>query len=325
VRDWLTWVVVTPLLFRLADRFPLGRSKLGSRLTLYSVATMVVLSLCIAFESLIDPGFHPNQSPPGPGFSRGEHRDRAASDPGKSQPNHPHTHPTVNLVRLGTFQLPLYLMIISAAHASVFYTRDRERAVSLARARLDVLTAQLQPHFLFNTLNMIAELVHEDQNKADAMITALSEMLRLTLNANATDLVPLGDEARFIERYFKIMQARFGARLQYECDITAAARRGLVPPFLLQPLVENSIRHGLEGLKAGGKVTIRGEVKNKLLHVLVQDNGAGLSATNVKPEGLGLTNTRERLRQLFGDSASLTIKQCEGVTVEMSLPFTTVR
>ena len=102
-------------------------------------------------------------------------------------------------------------MIISAAHATLFYRRDRDREASLARARLDVLTTQLQPHFLFNTLNTIAELVHEDPHRADEMITALSEMLRLTLDANATQFVPLQSEMEFIDRYVSIMQTRFAA------------------------------------------------------------------------------------------------------------------
>lgn len=183
------------------------------------------------------------------------------------------------------------------------------------------MTTQLQPHFLFNTLNTIAELVHEDPNKADAMITAVSEMLRLTLDANATELVPLQRETQFIERYFAVMQARFGDRLQYDCDITPAARLGLVPPFLLQPLVENAIKHGLEPKSGGGQVIICGEVIGQMLIVSVHDDGVGLPDGNPKRAGLGLTNTRERLRQIYGDSATVVIRNGNGVTVEVTMPF----
>ena len=147
-------------------------------------------------------------------------------------------------------------MIVSGAHAALFFRRDEQRAASLARARLEVLKGQLQPHFLFNTLNVIAELVHEDPEKADAMITALSDMLRLTLDSASEQLVPLEREMEFVERYFAIMQIRLGERLRYECNIEPAARGALVPPFLLQPLVENAILHGIEPIPAGGAVTI---------------------------------------------------------------------
>lgn len=230
----------------------------------------------------------------------------------------------IDLVYIGTFQLPLYLMIMSAAHAALFYRRDREREASLAKARLHVLTMQLQPHFLFNTLNMIAELVHEDPPKADAMITSLSEMLRLTLDANAAELVPLQQEAQFIERYFAIMQMRFGERLQYLCEIAPEARAALVPPFLLQPLVENAIRHGLDPTPAGGTVTIRAAIAGERLVISVRDTGVGLSEGAPPSEGIGLRNTRERLRQLFGPAASVTLKNGRGLEVEVALPLLTV-
>lgn len=212
-------------------------------------------------------------------------------------------------------------MIVSAAHAHLFYRRDREREASLTRARLDVLTAQLQPHFLFNTLNTIAELVHEDPNQADAMITALSEMLRLTLDANAAQLVPLKHETAFIERYFAIMQMRFGERLQYDCDIADDARNAVVPRFLLQPLVENAIRHGLYPKPEGGKVTICDAVVADMLRIQIRDDGVGLPEMGTKREGLGLGNTRARLHGLFGDDASVNVRDIGGVEVEVILPY----
>ena len=124
-------------------------------------------------------------------------------------------------------------MIVSGAHATVFFRREQQRAASLAEARLDALRSQLQPHFLFNTLNVIAELVHQDAEKADAMITALSEMLRLTLDTKAEQLVPLSREIEFIEQYFSIMQIRLGDRLRYAVSITPMAQDALVPPFIL--------------------------------------------------------------------------------------------
>jgi sensor histidine kinase YesM len=214
-------------------------------------------------------------------------------------------------------------MIISGAHAALFYRRDQQRAASLAGARLEVLKGQLQPHFLFNTLNVIAELVHEDPEKADAMITALSDMLRLTLDSASAQLVPLEREVGFVERYFAIMQTRLGERLQYECDIKLAAYRALVPPFLLQPLVENAILHGIDPIPAGGLVTVRAWVEGDKLHVSVADNGAGMKTAQPIREGIGLANTRARLRELFADAAEVTLTNGKGVTVEATMPFRT--
>lgn len=211
-------------------------------------------------------------------------------------------------------------MIVSAAHAALFFRRDQQRAASLARARLEVLKGQLQPHFLFNTLNVIAELVHQDADKADAMITALSDMLRLTLDSASEQLVPLEREIEFVESYFAIMQTRLGERLRYECDIKLAAHRALVPPFLLQPLVENAILHGIEPIPTGGVVTIRAWVKGDDLHLSVADNGIGMETPPLR-EGIGLANTRARLQELFGDTAQVILTNGRGVTVEVIMPF----
>jgi two-component system, LytTR family, sensor kinase len=213
-------------------------------------------------------------------------------------------------------------MIVSGAHAALFFRRDQQRAASLARARLDVLKGQLQPHFLFNTLNVIAELVHEDPEKADAMITALSDMLRLTLDSASDQLVPLERETDYVERYFAIMRTRFGERLQYECNIPPPTRLALVPPFLLQPLVENAILHGIEPVPAGGMVTIRAWIKGDKLHVSVTDNGVGMETPPVR-EGIGLANTRARLQELFGGAAQVTLTNGKGVTVEVIMPLRT--
>src|SRR5207248_9085507 len=123
--------------------------------------------------------------------------------------------------------------------------------------------------------------------KSDALITALSDMLRLTLDSASDQLVPLERETDFAERYFAIMQIRLGERLRYECNIMPAARGALVPPFLLQPLVENAILHGIEPLPAGGMVTIRACLKGDELHLVVADNGVGMEAPP-KLEGIGL-------------------------------------
>ena len=211
-------------------------------------------------------------------------------------------------------------MIISGAHAAVFFRRDQQRAASLAEARLHVLRSQLQPHFLFNTLNVIAELVHQDAEKADTMITALSDMLRLTLDSGADQFVTLGREMEFTEQYVAIMQIRFGERLHYESDIASEAREALVPPFFLQPLVENAILHGIEPKPGGGTVSVRGWMDRGKLRVTVADNGIGLTAAHPQ-EGVGLSNTRARLQELFAGDATVSLTSGKGVTVVVMLPF----
>ena len=231
----------------------------------------------------------------------------------------------LDLVHIFTYELPIYLMIICAAHAAVFYRRDQERAANLAHARLDNLRAQLQPHFLFNTLNTIAGLAHTDPHKADAMVTHLSELLRLTLRASSETLVPLADEAEFLARYFDILEVRFDGRITYNLDLTPTAKISLLPPLLLQPLVENAVRHGLEPDERGGRVTVKASITEKnLLRLVVSDNGRGVVAGGSFEEGVGLSNTRARLQELYGADASMTIRPHDGFTIEITIPFRTV-
>jgi hypothetical protein len=319
IRDWLPWAVLTPLIFRLVRRFPIDRQVWKLTLPLHLVCCAVAVSLCQWWQGYSDPHFRPAPLPPPPpptALERNEPGER------RGPPPRGPSHAWVDLFHLVTFGLPIYFMIVSGAHATLFFRRDQQRAASLARARLDALRSQLQPHFLFNTLNVIAELVHEDPEKADAMITALSDMLRLTLDSASEQLVPLEREAEFVERYFAVMQTRLGERLQYECNIPLSVQMALVPPFLLQPLVENAILHGIEPLPTGGVVTIRAWIEGNNLHVSVADNGIGLEAPPTR-EGIGLTNTRARLQELFGGAAQVTLTNGKGVTVEITMPFRT--
>src|SRR5262245_41606525 len=193
IRDWLPWAVLTPIIFRFVMRFPIDRRRLKTTVPLHILCCAIFVSLCQWWQAFSDPSFRPAPLP-------------TSSSEASERPNQPHFHgPSgawVDLFHLVTFGLPIYLMIVSGAHAALFFRRDQQRAASLALARLEVLKGQLRPHFLFNTLNVISELVHEDPDKADAMITALSEMLRLTLDSDSEQFVPLERETDFAERYF---------------------------------------------------------------------------------------------------------------------------
>jgi two-component sensor histidine kinase len=327
LRDWLPWAVLTPIIFRFVRSFPIDRQGWKIAVPLHLFFCAAVIALCQWWQHFYDPHFRPAPLPPPPPPAiAGVPPEPPPWPPPPGPPHHGPPHgPSpawVDLFHLVTFGLPIYLMIVSGAHAALFFRRDQQRAASLARARLDALRSQLQPHFLFNTLNVIAELVHEDPEKADAMITALSEMLRMTLDSAAEQLIPLEREIEFVERYFAIMQTRLGERLHYDCNIPLSAQRALVPPFLLQPLVENAILHGIEPTASGGVVTLRARVKDDSLHLSVADNGIGMETPPAR-EGIGLANTRARLQELFGSAAQVTLTNGSGVTVEVTLPFRT--
>ena len=203
--------------------------------------------------------------------------------------------------------MPVYWVVVCGAHALLFYRRSQERerralelAASLAQAKLQALRMQLQPHFLFNTLNAISTLVHRDAAAADEMIGNLSDFLRLTLeNADRPEL-PLGEELEFVRCYLAIEQVRFGDRLRVDYDVPAELRSVAVPTLILQPLVENALRHGLEPQTGGGTLRIEARRMGDSLQISVIDNGRGLPAQPPQRTGIGVANTRERLRERFG-------------------------
>ena len=221
-----------------------------------------------------------------------------------------------------------YLAIAACSHAVKFYDKFRERELraseleaSLAQAQLQALKMQLQPHFLFNTLQTIAELVHQDPVGADQMILRLSELLRMTLQSNGINEVSLQDEIDFLKVYLEIEQARMGDRLAVTMRIAPDTCVARVPSLLLQPLVENAIRHGIAPYAAGGEITITSARENGSLHLLVRDTGPGLPSGNVRTTGVGLANTRARLRQLYGSGARLDLANDHGLVVSVELPF----
>jgi LytS/YehU family sensor histidine kinase len=201
--------------------------------------------------------------------------------------------------------------------------RASQLEAQLAQSQLQLLRSQLHPHFLFNTLHAISTLMHRDVEAADKMMSKLSELLRRSLDTAARHQVPLAEELEFLAPYLEIEQARFSDRLRVELDIDAAAREALVPALLLQPLIENAIRHGIAPRRGPGRVTLRAVRERDRLALEVCDDGVGPPL--VLAEGIGLGNIRQRLARLHGDDFAMTAgaRDPVGFAVRLSLPYQT--
>jgi hypothetical protein len=234
------------------------------------------------------------------------------------------------------WQLFLAVYAVSVSLGSAWRLRqqalERERralelSASLSLAKLEALRLQLQPHFLFNTLNAIATLVHRDANAADEMITNLGDLLRLVLESTDPE-VPLRRELDLVDRYLAIERVRLGERLQVERTVAPGVLDAAVPPLMLQTLVENAVRHGVEPRRETGAIAIRAERVGGQLSLIVSDNGVGLPGAGAGTEkrGIGLANTEARLRELYGGRARLTLLAPPegGTRVEIAVPWRVV-
>src|SRR6185503_9765516 len=224
--------------------------------------------------------------------------------------------------------LTIYWTTLVVAHALYYYRRLREKeaqtarlSTQLAQAQLQALKMQIHPHFLFNTLNSIAALLHQDIEAADRMIAKLGDFLRLTLKRSDAQLVEFDQELQFLKCYLDIEHIRFQDRLTVDMDIDPYALTATVPNLILQPIVENAVRHGVATQTHHGHIAIRAYRMNGRLIMKVEDNGPGLK-TNRNGAGIGLSNTRARLEQFYGDDFSFQIANSKesGVTVTFDLP-----
>src|SRR5687767_6938373 len=204
------------------------------------------------------------------------------------------------------FNVLIYWVVVCVGHATDYYRqfRQRERRTlelekSLGQAKLKTLQMQLNPHFLFNTLHAISALMHKDVKAADRMISRLSDLLRRALDSGETQEVPLSHEIDFLRRYLEIEQTRFGDRLEVQFDVPHETSALLVPNLILQPLVENAIKHGIEPHARRGRVQVVTRLDRDQLVLEVRDNGGGLKSDHI--ERIGVANTRDRLQQLYGD------------------------
>jgi sensor histidine kinase YesM len=236
------------------------------------------------------------------------------------------------LVKTFPFNLLIYGVIVSVSHAIDYYRKYHERTVQalelekhLTEARLQSLLRQLKPHFLFNSLNGIASLMYSDVAAADKMLVRLSELLRLSMSHSGAPLAPLRDELAFLEKYLEIERIRFRDRLTFTMAIDPATLDALVPSLLLQPIVENAIRHGIEPHARPGRIAMRAVRHDEELVVTVTDNGAGMPPGGFTREGIGVGNTRARLAELYGERHRFAFSNQPdgGLVVTIAIPFVT--
>lgn len=286
------WVPLALGLVWLAFRFPIERGRIAGPLAVHTAAAVMVVVIRAVFIHSLDPWLHWYPAPPA------------------------FVDVLVQSVGNNFFQAWL---VVGVAHALVYADRAREREAQavrlqsqLADARLEALSSRLNPHFLFNALNSIAELVHRDADAADRMIVGLSALLRSSLEQAAHAEVPLAQELALVEHYLDIEKIRLGERLRVEWDVADDARGACLPPLLLQPLVENAVRHGISRRLTPGTLQVRAWCEGERLHVEIGDDGAGDAA--YPGVGIGLGTTRDRLHALHGDAATLALRREDGMT-----------
>jgi two-component system, LytTR family, sensor kinase len=230
--------------------------------------------------------------------------------------------------------LTLYWLIVLTAYSIDYYHKYQASLVKgsrlqtqLVQAQLQALKMQLHPHFLFNTLHSISALIHEDPDAADRMIARLSDLLRLSLESGAAQQVPLHQELRFLDLYLAIEKTRFEERLDVSFEIEPEAHDAIVPNMILQPLVENSIRHGIGPQMGLGRIRIFAAREGDRLVLKITDNGKGLSSAGISgaQKGIGLGATIGRLERLYGSDQNFLLRNLGegGVEAVMKIPFVT--
>ncbi|MEO7456190.1 MAG: histidine kinase [Gemmatimonadaceae bacterium] len=229
------------------------------------------------------------------------------------------------------FDVLTYVSIVAVAQAVIFAAESRDRAVSeatllgqLAEARLHVLSSQLQPHFLFNTLNAISALVREEPQQAERLLAKLSDLLRHVLQDSSHVETSLAKELTFLEKYVELQEVRYGSRLSVQFEVDPNVVQTRVPHLLLQPLVENAIRHGTSRRPGQGVIEISARSDGAKLQLIVRDNGAGIPEDGIVLDGIGLSSTKARLRQLYGDNHTFALERVlsGGTKCSVSVPLT---
>ena len=228
------------------------------------------------------------------------------------------------LIGLGATNVMVYWSIVAVSQAINYFRKYREREFRLTQAELQALRTQLHPHFLFNTLNAIAELVYSDPKVADRSILRLSELLRFSLASEKAQEVTLKEEIEFLEKYVEIHKTLMRDRLSVRVCIDPETLDAAVPNMILQPLVENAIKHGISPRPEGGNIEVHARRVNGRLYVEITDDGLGMPVQEAGVQGgVGLINTRERLKHLYNDAHTFNVNSSpgRGVTIQISVPF----
>ncbi len=309
--DWYVWALVSVPILAFANRFPPERGPRARTALIHLGAALLCSLLYVVLRAWVGQAH---------GWLIGE----------------PATFEDVFrplLVKTFPFNLLVYGVIISVSHALDYYRKYHERTVQtlelekhLTEARLQSLLRQLKPHFLFNTLNGIASLMHSDVDAADTMLVRLSDLLRLTMTQTGRSTVALREEISFIKTYLGIETIRFRDRLTVRYSIPDELEKAEIPNLLLQPIVENAIKHGIEPHARPGQIEISAARHQDRLVIQVLDSGNGLDPqAPPSPErtGIGVVNTRARLQELYGAAQrfTLTNRPEGGLEVRVEIPY----
>ena len=304
--DWYVFAALSLGVVRLARRFPFEPSEWRRSLIVHAVASVLFSFAYMAARAWV-----------------GQLQQWLAGQPASFEATF-----APLLVKTWHFNILVFWVIVAVTQAIDYSRKYRERELSaaelgthLAQARLRALQMQLNPHFLFNTLHAISSLMHRDVEAADRMIARLSELLRRTLEGHDAQEVRLADELDFLNGYLEIERARFGERLTVRLDVAPDVLDAQVPSLILQPLVENAIRHGIEPNPGAGRVDVGVHRDGDTLIVTIEDNGRGLPEKI--DERVGLANTRARLRHLYGDRHEFDLSDAPsgGMRVRMAIPL----
>ena len=320
----LPYAPLTPFLFMLAIRYPMRRRNWLRRLVLYTAAGVLFSVGHVAMRGVTHYAYWDSSSKTfhSAVWDSKAHKFRINWEALKS------IFFSVVVDDLSGTCLP----IILSAHMVSFYQRSRERErraaqleTQLAKANLQNLKAQLQPHFLFNTMHSISALMLTDVAAADKMMARLSDLLRMSLEGGGGQITTLSHELEFVTAYLDIEKIRLGDRLNVVLDFASDTLHAQVPHLLLQPLVENAIKHGVSKISSPGEVSVLTTREDGRLHLMITDNGPGLGVTPKASSGggLGLRATQERLRTLYGSNQRLEIRSRpgDGVEVSVEIPF----
>jgi two-component system LytT family sensor kinase len=309
---WLPWAAATPLVIGLGRRYPPMQLRAVSGWLAHIGAATGIGLICAAWEALLTVMFNPWAQPQGPGPFIGIWLPKFY-------------YGLLSSLLLYAFILAIRIVLDSKERMALQKTETACLNEQLSKSQLDALRRQIEPHFLFNTLNAIAGLVRQKRNDAAvSMIVSLSDFLRRAVEDSNRPQVPLEQEVEFLQRYLEIQKVRFAERLQLSVDVPREFSSAQVPSFLLQPLVENAIKHGIAKRAQGGTIRITASRGNGMLNLSVYNDGPGLPEEWPNTHsGIGISNLRTRLQILYGNGFDLTMRNQDagGVEASVSVPF----